>query len=145
MAGVADKRHRRERRGGNRGYYDEIVDFLNEEPIYGIHAQPLFGRDQIAFDIITNPPYKYATEFVLRALELLPARCKCYMFLKLTFLESEKRYKQIFKDNPPIRIHVFSNRVACAKNGDFSRVKESGGSVTAYSRFLYIEKKLALR
>lgn len=121
----------------DRGYCDEIVDFLNEEPIYGIHAQPLFGRVQTAFDIITNPPYKYATEFVLRALELLPARCKCYMFLKLTFLESEKRYKQIFKDNPPIRIHVFSKRVACAKNGDFSRVKESGGSVTAYAWFVW--------
>lgn len=111
----------------DRGYCDEIVDFLSDS----------HETIDLTYDILTNPPYKQATEFVIKALEVLPARCKCYMFLKLTFLESEKRYKQIFKDNPPIRIHVFSKRVACAKNGDFSRVKESGGSVTAYAWFVW--------
>ena len=111
----------------DRGYCDEIVDFLSDS----------HDTIDLTYDILTNPPYKQATEFVIKALEVLPARCKCYMFLKLTFLESEKRYKQIFKDNPPIRIHVFSKRVACAKNGDFSRVKESGGSVSANSWFVW--------
>lgn len=86
---------------------------------------------------MTNPPYKQATEFVLKALDILPVGCKCFMFLKLTFLESEKRYKQIFKDNPPKNIYVFSKRVACAKNGDFGSVKESGGSLTAYAWFVW--------
>ena len=31
----------------------------------------------------------------------------------------------------------YYKRVACAKNGDFSRVKESGGSVTAYAWFVW--------
>ena len=112
---------------------DAIHDFLSDTLPKNLYYK---FRGQ-AFDILTNPPYKQATEFVIKALEILPVGCKCYMFLKLTFLESEKRYKQIFKDNPPIRIHVFSKRVACAKNGDFSRVKESGGSVTAYAWFVW--------
>lgn len=47
--------------------------------------------DNFEGDIITNPPYKYALEFVERALEsVLPGR-KVAMFLKLQFLEGQKR------------------------------------------------------
>lgn len=42
-------------------------------------------------DIITNPPYKYAKEFVEHALDISDNKTKIAMFLKLTFLESEKR------------------------------------------------------
>ena len=38
--------------------------------------------------IITNPPYKLAQEFVLKARELVP---KVVMLLRLAFLESERR------------------------------------------------------
>lgn len=36
--------------------------------------------------ILTNPPYKYALEFVLHSLDLLPDGGLCVMFLKTTFL-----------------------------------------------------------
>lgn len=88
-------------------------------------------------DIITNPPYKYAKEFVLKALNLLKNGCKCYMFLKLSFLESETRYKDIFKEQPPKAIYVFTKRVLCAKNADFQRMKEGGGSAVAYGWFVW--------
>lgn len=51
--------------------------------------------------ILTNPPYKYATEFVLHALDLLPLGGQAVMFLKTTFLETERRYNEIFKSTPP--------------------------------------------
>ena len=51
--------------------------------------------------IITNPPYKYATEFVRHALDLLPEGGWCIMFLKTTFLEGQKRWKEIFSSTPP--------------------------------------------
>ena len=121
----------------DRGYCDEIVDFLKEEPVYGISAKPLYDSHDITYDILTNPPYKYAMEFVLRALELLQFGCKCYMFLKLTFLESEKRYKEIFEKTPPKTIYVFSKRVLCAKNAEFERMKEGGGSAVAYGWFVW--------
>ena len=44
-------------------------------------------------DIITNPPYKFAQEFVEKALSLVANGHKVAMFLKLTFLEGNKRKK----------------------------------------------------
>ncbi len=90
-----------------------------------------------SFDIITNPPYKYAKEFVLKALELLPRGSKCFMFLKLTFLEGKTRFKELFNKNPPKIIHVFSERIMCAKNGDFKTMKAGGGSAIAYAWFVW--------
>ena len=51
--------------------------------------------------IITNPPYKLATEFILHALSLLPDGGQCIMFLKTTFLEGEKRHRLLFSKYPP--------------------------------------------
>jgi hypothetical protein len=50
-------------------------------------------------DIITNPPYKYAREFVEKALEIVAPGCKVAMFLKLTFLEGKGRRK-LFHSSP---------------------------------------------
>ena len=69
-------------------------------------------------DIVTNPPYKYAAEFVEHALDIVDEGSKVAMFLKLTFLESVKRLK-LFKKYPPQTVYVFSKRQVCAKNGDF--------------------------
>lgn len=67
-------------------------------------------------DIITNPPYKYASEFVKHALEISEESVKVAMFLKLTFLEGAKR-KLLFDKYPPKKIYVFRNRVDCWKGG----------------------------
>ena len=71
----------------DRGYGKSGVDFLK-------CTTPFNG------DIITNPPYKYAQEFVEHALELIPNGHKVAMFLKLTFLESKNR-RSLFESNPP--------------------------------------------
>ena len=69
-------------------------------------------------DIVTNPPYKFAKEFVEHSLELIQEGRYVAMFLKLTFLEGKER-KQFFQENPPIRVWVSSSRIPCAKNGEF--------------------------
>lgn len=89
------------------------------------------------FDILTNPPYKYAKEFVLKALDLLLDGSCCYMFLKLTFLEGKARFKEIFSVHPPKSVYVFSERVLCAKNGEFDRMKAGGGSATAFAWYVW--------
>ena len=71
-------------------------------------------------DIITNPPYKYALEFVEKALDCVHDGNKVAMFLKIQFLEGKKR-KDFFMRNPPKRIYVLSSRLDCALNGDFER------------------------
>ena len=67
-------------------------------------------------DIVTNPPYNVAAEFVTHALEHSMESVKVAMFLKLTFLEGAKR-KKLFDYYPPKRIYVFGNRIDCWKNG----------------------------
>lgn len=67
-------------------------------------------------DIVTNPPYKFAAEFVGHALDISAAGVKVAMFLKLTFLEGSKR-KRLFDIYPPMKVYVFRNRVDCWKNG----------------------------
>lgn len=82
-------------------------------------------------DIITNPPYKYAKEFVEHALELVEPGRKVAMFLKLTFLEGQGR-RDLFRNNPPQTVYVCSGRLQCGKNGDFS-----GTSMVAYAWFVW--------
>lgn len=71
-------------------------------------------------DIITNPPYGLANEFVEHSLEISPEGTKIAMFLKLTFLESKGR-KELFARHPFKTLYVFSERRICAKNGDFDK------------------------
>lgn len=95
-----------------RGYGNlNPIDFLNFEDTYG-------------GDIVTNPPYKYAKEFVEKALEIVPSGFKVCMFLKVTFLEGKAR-KEFFKKHPPKIIYICSGRIPCAKNGNFEKYPSS--------------------
>ena len=71
-------------------------------------------------DIITNPPFCLAEEFIHKALSLVGKGHKVAMFLRLQFLESIKRYEGLFKENPPKTIYVASRRIKCGKDGDFN-------------------------
>lgn len=75
-------------------------------------------------DIVTNPPYKFAKEFIEKALGIIKTGRKVAMFLKVTFLEGKAR-KEFFKKNPPKTIYVCSGRIPCAKNGDFDKYPSS--------------------
>lgn len=69
-------------------------------------------------DIVTNPPYKYAQEFVEKALEDIKDGNQVAMFLKLSFLSSKSR-KRLFDTGQLKYIYIFRSRVECAKNGIF--------------------------
>ena len=84
-------------------------------------------------DIITNPPYKYAQQFVEKAMETVQKGNKVAMILKLTFLEGKAR-KEMFKKYPPKTIYVFSSRINCAKNGEFS---DKDSKAVAYAWFVW--------
>ena len=85
-------------------------------------------------DIITNPPYRYATEFIEKALDVVAPEHKVAMFLKLTFLEGKRR-RMLFDTSPPSTIYVSSGRFACAPNGDFERAKTQ--NAVAYAWFIW--------
>ena len=84
-------------------------------------------------DILTNPPYKFALDFVKHSLDIVENGRKVIMFLKLTFLEGVER-GVFFKKNPPKEIFVFSKRMVCAKNGDFENTL---GSAVAYAWYIW--------
>ena len=105
----------------NRGYGSHNIDFLSNNPFYW------------EGDIVTNPPYKFALEFVQKALDIIPIGRKVCMFLKLTFLEGKVR-KTFFKQNPPKVVYVSSSRIKCAKNGEFLAVSSSA---VAYAWFVW--------
>ena len=113
----------------DRGYDDtEVMDFLkvNKEDI----------KSDFSRDIITNPPYKYAKEFVKHALDISMDTTKIAMFLKLQFLEGKSRRK-MFDKYPPKKIYVASSRLLCAKNGEFQKMRDGGGSAVAYAWFIW--------
>lgn len=91
----------------DRGYGTSNIDFLKQ-------------KEKWKGDILTNPPYKYALEFVKKALELLEDGNECIMFLKIQFLEGQERRK-FFDKFPPKYIYVNSVRQTCYLNGDMSK------------------------
>ena len=100
---------------------------------HGKAGVDFFAAKQLAAPIIvTNPPYKYAQEFVEHAIEL--GADKVAMFLKLTFLEGQKRRK-LFEKYPPKTVAVFSKRVQVAINGDPEMFKKS--SAACYAWFIW--------
>jgi len=103
----------------DRGYGVGGIDFLK-------CSRPFDGN------IITNPPYKYAKEFVEKALELIPNGKKLAMFLKLQFLEGKAR-KEMFVMHPPKVVYVSSSRLLCAKNAVF----HDKGSAVAYCWYIW--------
>lgn len=96
----------------NRGYGDGQIDFLKS------------NEQNLKTDILTNPPYKYAKEFVEKALEIQAEGYYTIMFLKIQFLEGKAR-KELFKEYPPKYVYVNSNRQLCAMNGNFLKYKTS--------------------
>lgn len=109
--------------------YGKILDFFeinklvtfdewgNEERIEIING-PFKG------DILTNPPYSKAKEFVEHALDILADGYYAVFFLKIQFLEGKSR-KKLFEKYPPKYVYVHSERQKCAINNEFDKVKSS--------------------
>lgn len=112
-----------------RGFGTGGVDFLKQIDM------PFHNVERC---IVTNPPYKYAMEFVLHALDLLKDGERAVFFLKTSALEGKKRYERLFKPFPPKMIYQFKGRVICAKNGDFENMKKVGSAVS-YAWFEWVK------
>lgn len=104
----------------DRGYNKHDINFLRTNIVW-------LG------DILTNPPYKYAKEFVEHSLYLLNKGCYCVMFLKIQFLEGKDRRK-LFDKYPPKYVYVNSARQLCYLNGD---MENKISSATCYCWFVW--------
>lgn len=123
----------------NRGYGASGIDFLKTTTFTENDAMLCAGGD---FDVITNPPYKYAAEFVNHSLDIMQPGRICAMYLKLIFLEGIGRYNDLFKKRPPKCVIVLPSRIGCCKGGNFTNVDKYGdpfaGSAIAFSWFIWV-------
>lgn len=85
--------------------YGEVEDFLSSDR----HFEG---------DIVTNPPFKIAPEFIEKSMQLLSNGHKAMFLLKIQFLETPKRAK-LFERCGLKEVVVNSERICCAMNGDF--------------------------
>lgn len=97
----------------DRGYvgFDGQLDFINSP------------TEKFDGDIVTNPPYKLATEFVEKSLDSVDVGGKVCMFLKIQFLEGQKRYEQLYSKGGLKHVLVYSKRISTARNADFDKYK----------------------
>jgi len=104
----------------DRGYGDDIIDFLNCEK-----------REDINH-IITNPPFKLALDFVNEAKKQCDG--KIAMFLKTVFLEGSSRYDMFHDKEFPLKaVYQFSKRVSLTKNG----IKMKNSGMLAFAWFVW--------
>ena len=92
----------------DRGYGELHKDFLTED-------------FEIYDNIITNPPFKYAKEFIEKSLKVTTG--KVAIFCKIQLLEGVSRY-EMFQDTPLKTVYVFTKRQNPLRNG--SPVDENG-------------------
>ena len=80
-------------------------DFLSDE---GKLAETKSEYDLI----LCNPPYNKAMEFVLQGFNYAPIQ---WHFLRLSFLESQKRFEELFNLGKLSDVYIFTYRVSCPK------------------------------
>ena len=124
LSGVLEKRGLLKRKSDiiDRGCGAEIFDFLND-----------FENTEWDGDIVTNPPFANAQEFVEKSLSIIKEGRRAAFLLRIQFLEGLERRK-LFDREPPKYVMVFSQRAVCAKNGDFSKYS---GSAMCYAWFVW--------
>lgn len=104
----------------DRGFGESGVDFLREI--------------RRVDNVVTNPPYVLAREFVEHALKC--ARYKVAMLLKLNFLEGQARYP-FFEETPLRCVYVFSQRLSFDKGNEAGK----GNGLLAYAWFVWDHRK----
>jgi hypothetical protein len=97
--------------------YGQCIDFLT--------AKRQFPN------IVTNPPYHSAEEFVHTGMQL--ATRKLALLMRLAFLEGINRAKTIFLPKPPSRVWVFSERITFYP----ANMKRAGSGTQAFAWFVW--------
>jgi hypothetical protein len=88
--------------------------------------------------VITNPPFRLAEEFVVRALRV--ARLGVAILARTVFLESVGRYKGIFQASPPAKFAQFVERVPMVRG----RLDGKATTATGYAWLVWEKKSTEL-
>lgn len=95
--------------------FGEVDDFLMPGPVEPVDW------------IISNPPFRLAQDFIVRALGI--ARVGVAMLVRTSFLEGTGRHRDLFSRRPPTVIYQFAERVPMVKG----RVDPRATTATSYA------------
>lgn len=98
---------------------------------FGSHGVDFTKAIDSCANVITNPPYNLAEDFVRVGLKVVQK--KLALLLRLAFLEGAGRQRTIFSCVPPARIWVFSERITFYPKGAVRK----GSGTTAYAWFIW--------
>jgi len=94
-------------------------DIQTGPDIYGVNGLDfLMTTGRTVDNILTNPPFSLAEQFIEHALKI--AQKKSAFLLRLAFLEGQRRYK-LFTEHPPAKIIVISRRLPFCINGQWEK------------------------
>lgn len=96
--------------------YGAMSDFLTESYSGGSYDW-----------VITNPPFRLAEGFVLRAMPI--ARRGVAVLARTVFIESVGRFERIFSTTPPSKVAQFTERVPMVKG----RLDKKASTATGYA------------
>lgn len=106
----------------DRGYGETGVDFLQCDRVpEGVTC------------IITNPPYKLASEFIEHAMDILPIGGTYIALMNLSYLAGKQRYREIYARHILERIYIHTGRINCYRNG----LNHGGSSPVNYAWYLF--------
>lgn len=98
---------------------------------YGESGHDFLASKRRSANIITNPPFHSAENFVASGLQ--GADKKFALLMRLAFLEGANRANTIFHRRPPSRVWVFSERITFYMKG----AQVAGSGTTAYAWFVW--------
>ena len=103
---------------------DRVGDFLT------------YDGPQVDADVVTNPPFKLALEFVNKSLDVVTDGRRVCMFLKVQFLEGGKRWERLFSKKCMKYVYVNVRRQNTARQGKFELYGE-GSKTQCYCWFVF--------
>ena len=103
---------------------------------FGFTPSDFLKEERIAPNIVTNPPFNLALEFVEHAKRR--SEKKIAFFLKTAFLEGAKRQKMFIDDRFPLKkVYQFSRRVNLYKGSETRDKSKISSGMIAFAWFVW--------
>lgn len=113
-------------------HYADIKDYGIGAPVedFLLSAHGTHSYDWV----ITNPPFKLAEQFILKALPI--AKKGVAMLTRTVFIEGKKRFQNIFDKTPPTYMAQFVERVPMVKG----RLDPNVSTATGYCWLIWLKE-----